>query len=202
MNPQPSTEAPAPRRVGPPEVEALHAIDQIIGNAETITADQLGEVRGIILDTLNAWHQQFSESNLLAHAEREMRRAHVEDDVQPSLLQSIAAFRSYGHSGGSASVVIPMINDLLNFRALTPLTDDPAEWIDHTDISAGDPTFQNMRDSEAFSKDGGKTYYVLREERRWARILLHMLPWKLRRRLPRGPYFRLLFPLHRSEPSR
>lgn len=199
MNPMPSTEAPTPRRTGPAEVEALHAIDQIIGNAETITAEQLGEVRGIVLTTLNTWHQQFSESNLLAHAEREMRRAHVEDDVQPSLLQAIAAFRSYGHSGGSSSVCIPLLNDLLNFKALTPLTDDPAEWIDHTGISAGDPTFQNMRDSEAFSKDGGKTYYLLREERRWVRTALNVLPWKLRRQLPR---LRLLYPLHRSEPAR
>jgi hypothetical protein len=202
MNPKPATEAPTPRRIGPPEVEALHSIDQIIGNADTITAEQLGEVRGIVLTTLNAWHQQFSESNLLAHAEREMRRAHVEDDVQPSLLQAIAAFRSYGHSGGSSSVCIPLLNDLLNFRSLTPLTDDPDEWIDHTEFCAGDPTFQNNRNSEAFSKDGGKTYYVLSEERRWAQTALGVLPWKLRKRLPHGLYFRLLFPLHRSEPAR
>lgn len=57
MNPLPSTEEPRPRRVGPPEVEALHAIDQIIGNEDTITAEQLGEVRGIVLSTLNDWHQ-------------------------------------------------------------------------------------------------------------------------------------------------
>lgn len=198
MNPMPCTETPAPRRVGPPEVEALNAIDLIIGNRETITAEELGEVRGIVLSTLNAWHQQFRESEMLKHAEREMQRAHVEDDVQPSLLQAVAAFRSYGHSGGSAFVCIEILNDLLNFRALGPLTDDPAEWIDHTGISSGDPTFQNMRDSEAFSKDGGKTYYLLREDRRWVRTITSRLPFKVRRQVPLWAHF----PMHRSEPAR
>lgn len=197
MNPLPSTEMPKPRRIGPPEVEALHAIDQIIGNQDTLTAEELGEVRGIVLATLNAWHQQFRESNLLAHAEREMRRAHVEEDVQPSLLQSVAAFRSYGHSGGSASVCVPMLNNLLNFQALTPLTDDPAEWQDQSEMS-GYPIWQSIRDPEAFSEDGGKTYWVLREERRWVRTLTSPLPWAIRRRLPR---VRMLFPQHRAVPS-
>lgn len=197
MNPLPTTETPQPRRVGPPEVEALHAIDQIIGNEDTISAEALGEVRGIVLRTLNAWHQQFRESNLLAHAEREMQEAHVEDDVQPSLLQAVAAFRSYGHSGGSASVCVPLLNDLLNFRALTPLTDNPTEWLDQSGISSY-PVWQNVRDSEAFSEDGGKTYWVLREERRWVRALISPLPWAIRRRLPRT---RLLFPCHRAVPG-
>jgi hypothetical protein len=38
---------------------ALHEIDQIIGNEETIDADQLGRIRGIVLTTLNAWHQMY-----------------------------------------------------------------------------------------------------------------------------------------------
>jgi hypothetical protein len=194
----PSTEAPTPRRVGPPEVEALHQIDQIIGNQDVLLAEEIGEIRGIVLTTLNAWHQQFRESNLLAHAEREMQRAHVEDEVQPSLLQAITAFSGYGHSGGSASVCIPLLSDLLQFKALSPLTDDPSEWQDRSDIS-GYPIWQSIRDSEAMSEDGGKTYWLLREERRWARGLIRVLPWKLRRQLPRT---RLLFPRHRSEPAR
>lgn len=195
MNPLPSTEMPKPRRIGPPEIEALYAINLIIGNEDTLTVEELGEVRGIVLKTLTAWHQQFRESNLLAHAEREMQRAHVEEDVQPSLLQSVGAFASYGHSGGSASVCVPLLNDLLNFRALTPLTDDPAEWFDQSEIS-GEPVWQNIRDSEAFSYDGGKTYWVLREERHWVRALISPLPWAVRRRLPRTG---LLFPRHRAE---
>jgi hypothetical protein len=42
--------------------KALHLIDQIIGNEETISADQLGEVRGIVLDALNMWHNAYPGS--------------------------------------------------------------------------------------------------------------------------------------------
>lgn len=44
---------------GPPK--ALHEIDQIIGNEETISAEDLGKVRGIVLDSLNAWHEVYGE---------------------------------------------------------------------------------------------------------------------------------------------
>jgi hypothetical protein len=141
-------------------------------------------------------------SNLIEHAERELARAGVEEDVRPSILGAIESFRSYGHSGGSASIVIPMLNDLLNFRALTPLTDDPAEWIDHTGISAGEPTFQNVRSSECFSRDGGKTYWVLSEERRWVRRALGVIPFRIRKHTPSSLWIWMLFPIHRSEPAR
>lgn len=49
---------PTPRRTGPPEVEALRAIDRIIGNRVHLGPRSLGEVRGIVLDALNAWHSE------------------------------------------------------------------------------------------------------------------------------------------------
>jgi hypothetical protein len=36
--------------------KALHEIDQIIGNEETIDAEDLGKIRGIVLTSLNEWH--------------------------------------------------------------------------------------------------------------------------------------------------
>jgi hypothetical protein len=42
--------------------KALHSIDRIIGNEETITAEQLGEVRGIVLDALNMWHNAYKNN--------------------------------------------------------------------------------------------------------------------------------------------
>lgn len=131
--------------------------------------------------------------NLLEHARRELALAGVEEDIRPSLLGAIEAFTSYGHSGGSASVCIPLLNDLLNYRALTPLTDDPAEWEDES-ARSGYPLWQNVRDSQAFSRDGGRTYFMLSEERRWAVRVLSRLPWPVRRRMPDV----LRFPLHRS----
>lgn len=54
----PSITPPTPRPVGPPEVEALHLIDELIGNEDRLGRKRLGQVRGIVLDTLNAWHDR------------------------------------------------------------------------------------------------------------------------------------------------
>lgn len=131
------------------------------------------------------------ESNLVQHARQELELAGVEEDVRPSILAAIQAFSSYGHSGGSASIVIPMINDLLNFRNIAPLTDRREEWMDVADF-AGYQVWQNRRNSEAFSTDGGKTYYLLSEERKW-------IPWRIRRRLRKRSEY-LVFPKHYSQP--
>jgi hypothetical protein len=61
----PSTEAPTPRPTGPPEVEALHLIDEVIGNREHLGPKSLGKVRGVVLDTLNRWHRRQQERRRL-----------------------------------------------------------------------------------------------------------------------------------------
>lgn len=146
---------------------------------------------------------------LVEHARRELEIARVEEDVRPSIVAAVEAFASFGHSGGSASAVIPMLNDLLRFKNIAPLTDDPGEWMDVADF-AGYQVWQNRRNSEAFSLDGGKTYYLLSEERfRWPHAirrhfpgelkyyLSHWLPWRLRRRLRAiSPY--LIYPRHEA----
>lgn len=107
-------------------------------------------------------------SNLVEHARSELAIAGVEEDVRPSILAAVESFVSYGHSGGSASIVIPMLNDLLSFRNIAPLTDNPAEWQNLTGFSS-DPAWQSTRRADAFSNDGGKTYYCLDEpkKRNW-----------------------------------
>jgi hypothetical protein len=56
-----------------------------------------------------------------------------------------------------------MLNDLLQFKNLTPLTDDPEEWIQHSkEMWDGEKgVWQSTRRADAFSDDGGKTYYLL-----------------------------------------
>lgn len=131
------------------------------------------------------------ESNLVQHARQELEFAGVEEDVRPSILAAIQAFSSYGHSGGSASIVIPMINRLLQFQNISPLTDNPDEWNDVAEFS-GRALWQSRRRADAFSEDGGKTYYCLDEKRRW-------IPWSLRKKL-RGINEYLVFPKHYSNP--
>jgi hypothetical protein len=151
------------------------------------------------------------DSNLVQHAIRELEFAGVEEDVRPSIIDSVRAFASYGHSGGSASVVIPMLNDLLQFKNISPLTDDPREWNHVAESMAGqDNLWQSARRSDAFSHDGGHTYYCLDEERfripdairrrlpgDLKYVLSHWLPWALRQRLPRWA----THPIHHSVPT-
>jgi len=98
-------------------------------------------------------------SNLLQHAKRELELiGETDEQFKNMIMNVVGAFAAYGHSGGSASVAIPMINNLLQFKNLTPLTNDPHEW-----VNVDSKLWQNSRNPEAFSTDGGKTYYLLSE---------------------------------------
>lgn len=106
------------------------------------------------------------ESNLVQHARRELELCGqtAEDPAfAESLVSAVAAFADYGHSGGSAGVGVAMLNDLLQFRPLSPLTNDPAEWTDVAWASPGVPLWQSKRDPAAFSEDNLKTAYRLRD---------------------------------------
>ena len=117
-------------------------------------------------------------SNLVDHARKELALLGEEPDTIDWFCRVVEEFASYGHSGGSASVCIPMLNELLQFKNLTPLTDNPDEWLYHGPDYGG-PIWQNIRNSEAFSKDGGKTYYLLSERvtRSWKNLWLQVTPY-------------------------
>ena len=99
-------------------------------------------------------------SSLVEHARRELELIGEEQDVIDWFCRVIREFASYGHSGGSASVCIPRLSQLLQFLPLSSITSNPDEWIDRSDLSRT-PLWQNIRDSRAFSEDGGKTWKVL-----------------------------------------
>lgn len=98
------------------------------------------------------------ESNLVQHAKRELEiLGCAEDDIE-CVLKVISAFADLNPSGGQASWLIPIIYDLMQFKNLTPITDDPKEW-----NKVGEDLWQNSRNSEAFSQNRGRTYYLLSE---------------------------------------
>jgi hypothetical protein len=68
----------------------------------------------------------------------------------------IDLFASQRHSGYSASWAIDLFAKLANYENITPLTSDPEEW-----MLVDDDMWQNLRNSECFSTDGGVTYYKL-----------------------------------------
>jgi hypothetical protein len=104
-------------------------------------------------------------SNLVEHARIEYELIGEDQDYVDGILKVIQAFSDMGHSGGSASIAIPQINLLLQFKNLTPLTNHPSEWMFVSEDIWGAPggIWQNKRNSEAFSNNGGETYYLLSE---------------------------------------
>lgn len=104
------------------------------------------------------------ESNLVIHARRELSLLGEDPETINGYLKIVAAFADMGHSGGSASVAIPTLAALLQYKNLKPLTDSPEEWVHVGDATPDSPNvWQSSRNSEAFSNDGGKTYYLLSE---------------------------------------
>lgn len=93
------------------------------------------------------------ESNLVAHARHELNLIGNGPMIDDHVLEIVKIFSEQGHSGYSAMYTANLINKLLNFENLTPLTNNPDEWVEVVD-----ELWQNKRNSAAFSKDGGKTY--------------------------------------------
>lgn len=105
------------------------------------------------------------ESNLVAHARRELRILGEDRWVTNGLCRVVQAFADMGHSGGSAPHAITYLERLLKYQPLSDLTDDPSEWIDrHAEGLFPTPFWQSKRNPEAMSTDGGATYYLLSEQ--------------------------------------
>lgn len=136
---------------------------------EWVVRSSIGEIyieTQALVDALLVEIASEPESNLVAHARRELESIGEEPETIAGYLKVIQAFSDMGHSGGSASVAIPTINQLLQYKPLGPITNDPDEWFNHGKDMGGRPGedfWQNKRDGEAFSNDGGKTYYLLSE---------------------------------------
>ena len=108
------------------------------------------------------------ESNLVAYAKSEMRLIGYtgeEPDDDPNrwmwdnVLNVVQAFADGGHSGFSASYAIQIIEKVLRYEPLSPLTFSDDEWIKH-DVGI----WQNRRKSTVFSADHGVTWYDIDEE--------------------------------------
>lgn len=110
-------------------------------------------------------HNTPKQSNLVDHARRELELIGEDPDFITGYLKVIQAFADMDHSGGSASIAIPVINRLLQFGNLSDLTNNPDEWLYVSEEQWGSPEgiWQSRRNSEAFSNDAGNSYYLLSE---------------------------------------
>jgi hypothetical protein len=99
------------------------------------------------------------------HARYELSLVGEEPQVIDWYVKVAEAFDEFGHSGATAEYTLSVLEQLLRYKNLTPLTDDPEEWLDITKHTAeGTALWQSVRNSGAFSTNGGKTYTFMGEE--------------------------------------
>lgn len=103
------------------------------------------------------------ESNFVLHAKRELALMGMPvdgpaDDMNTRMAQHIItmvrAFGEEGHSGFSASYAIGLLEKVLRFEPLSPITGADSEWNE-----VGDGIFQNNRCSHVF-KENGEAYDI------------------------------------------
>jgi hypothetical protein len=104
--------------------------------------------------------------NLTTHAENELRLAGLLDEdsdyngmLGQAVLELVKVFSNQGHSGFSASATASLFNELAGYGNITPLTNNPNEWLQHENN-----LWQSRRNSAAFSNTGGTTYYFTSEK--------------------------------------
>jgi hypothetical protein len=104
-------------------------------------------------------------SHLGSHARYELELVGEEPEIIDWYVKVVETFAEFGHTGESAEYTTRVLEQLLRYKNLTPLTDDPAEWLDVTEYtSEGTTLWQSVRNSGAFSSNNGKTYTLLGEE--------------------------------------
>jgi hypothetical protein len=83
-------------------------------------------------------------------------------------------FAEQGHSGLSASITLQLLDELLvKGNTLSPLTNNPDEWMDVTEMS-GYKLYQSKRKFSCFSDDNLNTYYDTNDENR---ELIPLVEW-------------------------
>jgi hypothetical protein len=103
-------------------------------------------------------------SNLGEHARHELELVGEEPEVIDWYVKVVDTFAEFGHSGASAEYTTRVLEQLLRYKNLPPLTDNPEEWMDVSSYTAeGTPMWQSLRNSGAFSTNGGKTYSLYGE---------------------------------------
>jgi hypothetical protein len=75
--------------------------------------------------------------------------------MREHILKMIEVFSEEGHSGFSASYAISILEKLLKFQPLTPLTGNDDEW-----MKIRDNTYQNIRCGRVFKDDAGNAYDI------------------------------------------
>lgn len=154
-----------------PEPDDPITLGMIIENSKKMFVDvpevkvhlAISEVAESVISLVSPGEE--TQSNLIDHARRELELLGNDNDFNDSIIRAVRGFVSYGHSGGSAPVAIALLNDLLQYKNIAPLTDSPDEW-NHIeeDVAGNANTWQSKRNPAAFSDNGGKTYWLVDDD--------------------------------------
>ena len=114
-------------------------------------------------------------AGLIDHAKRELDLAGLFDKdsdydgmIGKAVMELCKCFADQGHSGFSANWVLDLFRRLGKYEPLTPITDDPKDWNDISEMSGrGSPKmWQCKRNPSLFSENGGKSYYDVKDKKR------------------------------------
>lgn len=102
-------------------------------------------------------------SNLLAHAKHELSLLRggdepdeMQDAIEAHILKMVELFADEGHTGMSAGYAIQILEKVLRYEPITPLTGADDEW---TDLEyAPDMKYQNKRCGHVFKGADGRAY--------------------------------------------
>lgn len=105
-------------------------------------------------------------SNLVEHAKRELAILRgpeaapdeMQDAIEAHVLKMVEMFADEGHSGSSANYSLSILNKVLAFEPITPLTGGDDEWNEIAEQN-GKPLYQNNRCSRVF-KEGDNAYDI------------------------------------------
>lgn len=105
------------------------------------------------------------QNTLLKHAHYELNLLRKDPKKIQWYLDVLRTYSSFGLSGDSNANTVEKLYLLLKFENLLPLTDNPVEWELHNDevTAEAGPIWMSRRNNKAFSKDAGKSYYLITE---------------------------------------
>lgn len=82
----------------------------------------------------------------------------MQQKMNENIVEIVKVFAQQGHSGFSAGYAINLIEKLLKYEPITPLTGEDSEWIE---LNYNDDTaYQNKRCSRVFKDKDGRAYDI------------------------------------------
>lgn len=97
-------------------------------------------------------------SDLSKHAIVELSLIKEDSKVMLWYVSVLEAYAAFNHTIQTTEHTIGVLNRLMRYENLAPLTDEPLEW-----VLVGTDMWQSTRNFDAFSNNGGKTYKLYSE---------------------------------------